>query len=72
MNKLVKPESSMDDDTLIRHFNSRHMPIAGVVVLRLRESDPGEKLLRRYHQHVHHRGYEDNNPERPTNHEHAG
>lgn len=68
---VVAPEAEMSDETLIKHVNARHTPIAGATEFRLRPSDPGEKLMRSYHQHVHFRGYDDNTPGRPVNHTHA-
>lgn len=68
MSKLVKAEAAMDDDTLIKHMNARHVPMAGLTEVRARGA--GEKLLRQWHVHVHHRGYDDNDPERTVNHEH--
>jgi hypothetical protein len=69
----VAPEAGMDDETLIKHMNARHMPMAGLTEVRPDNAirGPGEKLLRRYHQHCHHRGYDDNAPGRPVNHDHA-
>lgn len=68
--RLVKSIDAMDDETLINHFNARHMPIKGLERVALRESDPGERLLRTYHTHVHHRGIDDADPKRPVNHDH--
>lgn len=68
---IIAPEAEMSDETLIKHFNARHMPMAGLKKVTVRDADPGEKLLRRYHQHSHFRGYDDNAPGRPVNHEHA-
>lgn len=65
----VAAEATMSDDTLIKHMNARHMPMAGLAYVVAR--DDGEKLLRQYHTHCHHRGYDDNAPGRPVNHEHA-
>jgi len=68
MARLVKPESDMDDDTLIRHFNARHMPIASLTSLRVQF--PGERMLREYHARVHRLG--NDGVDRPVNHTHRG
>lgn len=72
MGKLVKSIDDMDDDTLIKHYNSRHMPIAKLDEVRFKTTDPGQKLLRRYHERIHFVGYDDVLPNRrDLNHEHA-
>lgn len=62
----VKPESEMDDDTLVKHFNARHMPLRGMAKLVSRND--GERLLRLYHARVHDKGIEDG---REVNHDHV-
>lgn len=56
----VAPASSMDVTTFLRHFNRRHMPLAGLTSLEkpgigLMPSflDPEEGALRAYHRRVH-------------------
>lgn len=68
---VVTSSDKMDDDTLVRHMNNRHMPIAGLAEVRRKTSDPNETLLRRWHHHCHFRGYDDNDPTKLVNHTHA-
>lgn len=56
----VAPASSMDVVTFLRHFNNRHMPLAGLTSLKkpgigLAPSflDPEEGALRAYHAWAH-------------------
>ena len=57
--KLVKAIEGMDDDTLIKHFNARHMPLGKLT--RVRVQFEGEALLRLYHDRLHHAGGENHN-----------
>lgn len=71
MLRLVKSAEQMDDQTLIKHFNKSHMPISGLSEVVPKPHDPGEKLLRVYHERVHNIGYDDILPNRrDVDHEH--
>lgn len=61
---MVKHPDMMDDETFIAHMNLRHTPLAGMTDLTGFEP---LSLLRTYHQHITHRGVEEN---RPVNHQH--
>jgi hypothetical protein len=69
--KLVAPMSSMDDVTVVKHYNARHMPLAGMGTM-LEHLSPGVvKSFRNYHERVHAAGYEGEPGElRKVNHEH--
>lgn len=69
MAKTVKAASAMDDETLVKHLNARHVPIADLK--EVKASKPGEPLLRAYHERIHWNGYDDLVPNRrDVNHTH--
>lgn len=50
----VAPEHEMDAETFRRHFQARHMPLAGLTRLEPPiANDPDERTLRAYHRRLH-------------------
>lgn len=65
----VKPESEMDDETIVKHMNFRHMPIAGMTELPTDKPGWTSEILttwRAYHNYEH----RDTSPFHP-NHSHS-
>lgn len=56
-----------DSEIVVKHFNARHVPIAGLSTVRENMSDGVIETMRAYHARIHHTGTED---ERPVNHTH--
>lgn len=70
---VVADPDNMDNETFLKHFNARHVPMAGLtrVIPSGIPGDEDEHLLRLYHDHVHRDGIEDRPPDRrPVNHDH--
>jgi len=53
LSNKVSPIEEMSDDTLVKHYNARHMPMAGWTEIKPYSNNDGQRVLRAYHKHVH-------------------
>lgn len=68
----VKPSSEMDDETMVKHINARHMPAAGMTALPTDKPKWTGAVLstwRKWHDNIHHHNISTVNHD---GHEHSG